>query len=92
MYVKSVGYNLNVLPAAAQRLRNSSSSVARYKCVSEEIVTSIDAVINILYSLPEIPKILSRVRGSVTNNKGFWIGCLDLLALLLQSLITAHNR
>jgi hypothetical protein len=41
--------------------------------------------------------ILSRVRGSVTNNNGFWIGWLDLLALLLQlllikSIITAHNR
>jgi hypothetical protein len=28
--------------------------------------------------------ILSRVWGSGTNNNGFWIGCLDLLALLLQ--------
>jgi hypothetical protein len=28
--------------------------------------------------------ILSRVRGSVTNDKCFWIGRLDLLALLLQ--------
>jgi hypothetical protein len=28
--------------------------------------------------------ILSRVRDSVTNNNGLWIGCLDLLALLLQ--------
>jgi hypothetical protein len=42
--------------------------------------------------------ILSRVRGSVTNNIGFWSGRMDLLALLLQlhfklqSLITAHNR
>jgi hypothetical protein len=31
--------------------------------------------------------ILSCVRGSVTNNNGFWIGWLDLLALLLQSLL-----
>jgi hypothetical protein len=32
--------------------------------------------------------------GSVTNNKGFWIGWLDLLALLLQlqSIMTAHNE
>jgi hypothetical protein len=29
-------------------------------------------------------KILSRVRGSVTNNNGFWIGSLDLLVLRLQ--------
>jgi hypothetical protein len=38
--------------------------------------------------------ILSRVRGSVTNNNRFWIGWLDLLALLLQlqSTITAHNQ
>jgi hypothetical protein len=39
--------------------------------------------------------ILSRVRGSVTNN-GFWIRSLDPLALLLQLLLititTAHNR
>jgi hypothetical protein len=28
--------------------------------------------------------IFSRVRGSVTTNNGFWIGRLDLLALLLQ--------
>jgi hypothetical protein len=34
---------------------------------------------------------LSRVRGSVTNNNGFWIGWLDSLALLLQ-LQSAHNR
>jgi hypothetical protein len=27
---------------------------------------------------------LTRVRGSVTDNNGFWIWCLDLLALLLQ--------
>jgi hypothetical protein len=26
----------------------------------------------------------SRVRGSVSNNNGFWIGYLDLLALLIQ--------
>jgi hypothetical protein len=30
--------------------------------------------------------ILWRVRGSVTNNNGFWIGWLDLFILLLQSL------
>jgi hypothetical protein len=36
--------------------------------------------------------VLSRVRGSVTNNNGFWFGLWDLLALLLQSLIKAHNR
>jgi hypothetical protein len=29
--------------------------------------------------------VLSRVRGSVTNNNGFWIGWLDLLTFLLQS-------
>jgi hypothetical protein len=31
----------------------------------------------------------SRVRGSVTNNNGLWIGWLDLLALLLQLLLIA---
>jgi hypothetical protein len=36
--------------------------------------------------------IFSRVRGSVTNNIGFCIGWFDLLALLLQLLLTAHNR
>jgi hypothetical protein len=38
--------------------------------------------------------IVSRVRGSMTNNNGFWIGWLDLLALLLQllSILTAHNQ
>jgi hypothetical protein len=36
--------------------------------------------------------ILSCVRSSVTNNNGFRIGWLDFLALLLQSLITAHNQ
>jgi hypothetical protein len=30
--------------------------------------------------------ILSRIRVSVNNNNGFWIGWLDLLALLLQLL------
>jgi hypothetical protein len=35
---------------------------------------------------------LSRVWGSVTNNNGFWIGWLYLLVLLLQLLVTAHNR
>jgi hypothetical protein len=35
---------------------------------------------------------MSRVRGSVTNNNGFWNAWLDLLALLLQlqSIITAQ--
>jgi hypothetical protein len=38
--------------------------------------------------------ILSRVRGSVTNNNGFWIWWLDLSVLLLQlqSIIIAHNQ
>jgi hypothetical protein len=38
--------------------------------------------------------ILSRVRGSVTNSNGFWIGWLDLLALPLQlhSIKTFHNQ
>jgi hypothetical protein len=38
--------------------------------------------------------LLSHVQGSVTNNNEFWIGQLDLLALLLQlqSIITAHNQ
>jgi hypothetical protein len=38
--------------------------------------------------------ILSRVPGSVTNNNGFWIGWLDLLALRfqLQRIIRAHNQ
>jgi hypothetical protein len=38
--------------------------------------------------------ILSRVRGSVTNNNGFWIGWLDLLPLQLQlqQIITVHNH
>jgi hypothetical protein len=31
--------------------------------------------------------IMSRVRGSVTNNNGFCSGCLDLLVLLLQLLL-----
>jgi hypothetical protein len=31
--------------------------------------------------------VLSRVRGSVTNNNGFWIAWLDLLTLFLQSLL-----
>jgi hypothetical protein len=34
-----------------------------------------------------VVNILSRVQGSVTNNNGFWIGWLDLLALLLQPLL-----
>jgi hypothetical protein len=33
------------------------------------------------------PNILSRVWGSMTNNNKFWIGWLDLLALLLQLLL-----
>jgi hypothetical protein len=38
--------------------------------------------------------ILSCVRGSVTNNNGFWIGWLDLLEplLQLQPIITVHSR
>jgi hypothetical protein len=41
-----------------------------------------------------VSKILSRVRGSRTNNNGFWIGWLDFLALLLQlqPIITARNQ
>jgi hypothetical protein len=37
---------------------------------------------------------LSRVRGFVTDNDEFWIGWLDLLALLLQlqPIITVHNQ
>jgi hypothetical protein len=31
---------------------------------------------------PLLPSILSRIRGSVTDNNGFWIRWLDLLALL----------
>jgi hypothetical protein len=40
------------------------------------------------------PIILSRVRGSVTNDNGFWIGWLDLLVSpwQLQLMITADNR
>jgi hypothetical protein len=43
---------------------------------------------------PQISYILSYVRCSSTNNKGFWIGWLDLLALLirLQWILTAQNR
>jgi hypothetical protein len=41
-------------------------------------------------------KILSHVRGSVTNNNGFWIGWSDYWHLLLQSLsitvTTVHNQ
>jgi hypothetical protein len=33
-------------------------------------------------SMPNYNNILSRVYGSVTNNNGFWSGCLDLLTLL----------
>jgi hypothetical protein len=42
--------------------------------------------------------VLSRVRGSVTNNNGFWIGWLDLLTPFfynhynLKSIITTHNQ
>jgi hypothetical protein len=38
--------------------------------------------------------VLSRICICVTNNNGFWIGLLDLLALLLQlqSIITAYNH
>jgi hypothetical protein len=35
--------------------------------------------------------ILSRVQGSLTNNNGFWIGWLNLLTLLLQSLLITIN-
>jgi hypothetical protein len=37
--------------------------------------------------------ILSRVRGSVTNNNGFWTGCLDVLTppLQLKPITTAHK-
>jgi hypothetical protein len=35
--------------------------------------------------------ILSLVRGPVTNNNGFWIGWLDLLTRLLQSLLIIIN-
>jgi hypothetical protein len=34
---------------------------------------------------------VSRVRGSVTNNNGFWIGWLDLLQTSLQLFLTAIN-
>jgi hypothetical protein len=47
-----------------------------------------------LYTYANSCIILSRVRDFVTNDKGFWIGWLDLFELLLQlqSIITAHNR
>jgi hypothetical protein len=38
--------------------------------------------------LIEYRLILSRVYGFVTKNNGFWIGWLDLMILLLQSLQT----
>jgi hypothetical protein len=41
--------------------------------------------------IKEKNNILPLVRGSVTNNDGFWIGWLDLLALLLQSLLFTIN-
>jgi hypothetical protein len=49
------------------------------------------------YFLNFVLILLSRVRGSVTDNNGFWIGWLDLLALLLQlqnlqPITTAHNQ
>jgi hypothetical protein len=37
-----------------------------------------------LSGVPKEHLILSRVRDSVTDNNGFWIGEFDLLALLLQ--------
>jgi hypothetical protein len=42
----------------------------------------------------KILSILPRVRWTVTNNNGFWVRWLDLLALLLQLKlsITAHNH
>jgi hypothetical protein len=38
--------------------------------------------------------VLSRVRGSMTNNNRFWIGLLNLLAIVLQFQLikTAHNQ
>jgi hypothetical protein len=38
--------------------------------------------------------VLPRIRGLRAEYNGFWIGCLDLLALLLHlpSIITAHNQ
>jgi hypothetical protein len=42
-------------------------------------------------TVTSFPLILSRVRGSVTNNNGFWIGWLDLLAPSLQSLLNTTN-
>jgi hypothetical protein len=36
-------------------------------------------------------KILTRIRGSVTNNNGFWIGWLDLLHLIYSQLGTTGN-
>jgi hypothetical protein len=39
----------------------------------------------------EASYILSCVRGSVTNNNRFWVGCWDLLTPLVQSLLITMN-
>jgi hypothetical protein len=55
----------------------SSPSLVKLPCVI--YVHTIYSFIRTVHGI-----ILSRVRGSVTNNNGFWTGSLDLLTFLLQ--------
>jgi hypothetical protein len=53
------------------------------------IMCGIFLIFWIIFIYRKVFDLLSRVRGSVTNSNGLWIGWLDLLTLLLQSVLIA---
>jgi hypothetical protein len=57
----------------------------------EHHICSSTYVVIELLRLQWVECVPSRVRGSVTNNNGVWIGWLDLLTFLLQSLLITMN-
>jgi hypothetical protein len=77
---------MNIFNQMCSPIRTTFNNTAR-EDNSDAIVLSYGGTYSYIY-------ILLRVWGSVTNNNGFWIGWLDLLALRLQlqSIITAHNQ
>jgi hypothetical protein len=56
-----------------------------------ELITKKQVCVTHSVFVSDISNILSSVRGSVTNNNGFWIRWLDLLTPSLQSLLITIN-
>jgi hypothetical protein len=80
------------LQANTMETASSSSQFKWYTGVrrAEYIQNHNSSLVNSIGSIPQITgKILSRVRGSVTNSNGFWIGWLYLLT---SSFIISLNQ